>query len=610
MGAGEVEVAIGRSARPEFGDWSTPAALRAARVLRRAPVAIAEELRSRLAERPVEHVREWSVSGGYVNAHLDYATWAVAVIAEARERGVGGALQLPDGFAPVPGKVLLEHTNINTNKAAHIGHLRNACLGDSVARILRRTGHQVEVHNYIDDTGVQVADVVVGLRELGMEPHPGEPFDQFCSRVYVDVSRRYEQEPDLLESRRATLHAIEARDNEIARFTKDLATRIVRAHLATMARVGIGYDVLTWESDILELGFWRAGFQLLRDSEAIVFAESGKNAGCWVLASESGDDEDADAKVLVKSDGSATYTAKDIAYQLWKFGLLGLDFHYRAWDPEDPASPATTTSSPGTDGREGCAYGHASRVVNVIDVRQAYVQRVVSTALARMGHREEAERSIHLAYEIVALSSEAARELGIDVSPERTMVAFSGRRGIEVRADDLLDLAIAKVRDKAMDEHRAALLAAGAVRYYLQQYTLTQIITFDFEEALRTTGDTGVYLQYAHARAAGVLRKVKGDGEPLVAHAPFEPPERELLHALNDYPSILVEAAQRLSPTPLTSYAFALASALSDMYEHTTPVIRETDPVVRRFRRALIEATRVTLADALTTLGIDAPDQI
>jgi arginyl-tRNA synthetase len=609
MGAAEVEVVVDRSARPEFGDWSTAAPLRAARVLRRAPVSIAQELRDRLAERMVEHVREWSVSGGgYVNAHLDDVTWAPAVVTEACAMGPARAVPLPAGYTVVPGKTLIEHTNINTNKAAHVGHLRNACIGDTVARVLRRTGHAVEVHNYIDDTGVQVADVVVGIRDLGMEPRAGEPFDRFCSRVYVEVCRRYEEGPGLLERRRATLHGIEDRGSEVARFTKDLATRIVRAHLATMARFGIGYDVLTWESDILDLGFWQAGFQLLRESGAILFAESGKNAGCWVLPSEDGGgSDDADAKVLVRSDGSATYTAKDIAYQLWKFGLLGLDFGYRAWDPDDPASPATTTSGPD---REDGSYGHAGRVVNVIDVRQAYVQQVVVEALARMGHGCEAKRSVHLAYEVVALSAASARELGIEVEPERAMVALSGRRGIEVRADDLLDLAVAKMRDKALDERSATALAAGAVRYYLQKYTLTQIITFDFEDALRVTGDTGVYLQYAHARAAGILRRVAPDGGELVTPPLLEASERELLHLLSGYPVALGEAAQALSPTPLTSYTFALASALSDVYEHTTPVIRESDPVARRFRRALVEATRVTLADALTALGIDAPDQV
>jgi arginyl-tRNA synthetase len=432
--------------------------------------------------------------------------------------------------------------------------------------------------------------------------------------VYVEVCRRYETQPELAAKRTATLHDIEARDNETAHFAKDMARRIVAAHLATMRRFDIGYDLLTWESDILELGFWRAAFELLRASGAIVLADSGRNKGCWVMPwvddddeAAVADDDDRSAKVLVKSDGVATYTAKDIAYQMWKFGLLGLDFHYTAWDAADPASPATTSAKPGVPDLDGSGYGRASRVVNVIDARQAYLQQVVKQALARIGHTEQAEASIHLAYEVVALSAAAARDLGVDVEKGKNIVALSGRRGIEVRADDLLDLAVAKVRDKSRDEAGARSLAAGAVRYYLQKFSLPQIIAFDFDEALRTTGDTGVYLQYAHARAAGILRKVAADAAVIVSPPQLTPSERALLHCVDAYRIALGETAAALSPTVMTTYAFTLAAAFSDFYEHTAPVLSETDLVVRRFRRALVSAARATLADALSTLGIAAP---
>jgi arginyl-tRNA synthetase len=622
LGAGqEVEAVVEPSGRTEFGDWSTPAPLRAARVLRRAPMQIAEQLREHLASQGVEHVREWTVSPpGYVNARLDDTTWAPAVIADALQLDASRPVPLPGGATPEQGKTLVEHTNINTNKAAHVGHLRNACLGDAVSRILRRTGHVVEVNNYIDDTGVQVADVIVGLRELGMQPREHEPFDQFCSRVYVEVVRRYEQDPSLLDKRRETLRHIEERDNDVAQYAKDLARRIVQAHLDTMGRFDIGYDLLTWESDILELGFWRRAFELLRERGVIVKVEEGKNAGCWVMPWDDGngdpvaadvDEDNADeAKILVKSDGVATYTAKDIAYQLWKFGVLGLDFHYRRWDPSNPRSPATTTSDAASADLDDAGFGHASRVVNVIDARQAYPQQVVKQAVDRLGFHEQAQRSIHLAYEVVALSVRAAQELGIEVEEGRTMVALSGRRGIEVRADDLLDAAVVRVRDKAESEEAARSLAAGAVRYYLQKFGLTQIIAFDFGEALRTTGDTGVYLQYAHARAAGILRKVPDDQQPVAAYGELDIAERTLLLRLDAYRGALAEAAAGLSPPVLCAYTFSLASALSDFYEHTPAIVREQDPAVRRFRRALVAATRATLADALATLGIAAPEKI
>ena len=606
-----VPVVLDPSARTEFGDWSTPVALAAARVLRRNPLEIAGELRDALARQPLDLVAEWMVSPpGYVNAWLNDAVWARHVLDAALQLDVSRPVELPAGVTALSGKTLVEHTATNPNKAAHIGHLRNACLGDTVARVLRRTGHEVEVDNYIDDTGVQVADVVVGIRQLGYVQEPDEAFDEFCSRVYVEVSRRYEDDPSLVQLRNGVLREIEQGDNDTARYVKQLARRIVDAHLATMGRFDVAYDLLTWESDIIALGFLEQALAVLRERGAIVFAPTGKFAGCWVMPpeGEERDTDDDETKVLVKSDGIATYTAKDIAYQLWKFGLLARDFHYRRWHAEDPAGPVTTAAHPPDD--VPAHFGRARRVVNVIDARQAYPQQVVQRALVRLGHHEEAERSLHLAYEVVALTPGAAAELGVPVEPGREMVAMSGRRGIEVRADALLDRTIEHVRDKARDHETALLLAAGAIRYYLLKFSLTQIIAFDFDEALRTNGDTGVYLQYAHARAAGILRRVPDDGGAPSIPAQLHASERALLHRIDGHARALADTATSLSPSVLTAYAFALASALSDFYEHTPPIVREADAEMRRFRRALVAATRVTLADTLQTLGMAAPEQV
>jgi arginyl-tRNA synthetase len=613
LGAAEVEPVVDRSARPEYGDWSTPAPLAAARVLRRAPAQIAEQLRDALAGSGLDFVREWTVTPpGYVNARLNDSVWAPAVLDSALSMAEQAVIDFPDGYEWVAGKTLVEHTATNPNKAAHVGHLRNACIGDTVARVLRRTGHAVEVDNYIDDTGVQVADVAIGIRDLGIGQRPDEAFDRYCSRVYVEVSRRYESDPALLERRQQVLHAIERGADDIAPFVKDIATRVVDAHLGTMRRFDISYDLLTWESDIIALGFLERALQLLRDTGAIVYVDAGKHAGCWVMPPEGAPDDtdDDETKVLVKSDGIATYTAKDIANQLWKFGLLGLDFHYRRWSGANDGGVVTTAAHPHPDEVQA-SFGNAQRVINVIDARQAYPQQVVQRALTRLGHQQEAANSIHLAYEVVALTPPAARILGVDVQEGRELYALSGRQGIEVLADDLLDRAIESLSEKARDQATARLVAAGAVRYYLLKFSLTQIIAFDFDEALRVTGDTGVYLQYAHARASGILRKVAADGSS-DAELPQEllPVERALLHSLDAYRRALAETATSLSPSVLTSYAFSLASALSDFYEHTPAIVREEDPVTRGFRRRLVAATRATLADALNTLGMAAPDQV
>jgi len=606
----EVEVVVAPSARPEFGDYSTPVPLRAARFLKRPPVEIAERLRASLDAASLDLVAEWTTSAGYVNARLRDDVWVPQVLARARALDVDRPLDIPSEFAAPHGKVLVEHTATNPNKAAHVGHLRNACIGDSVARMLARTGQRLEVNNYIDDTGVQVADVAVGIRDLGILQREGEPYDQYCSRVYVEVSRRSDEDPALLERRNTILHDIELGDAEIGPFVKAIATRVVECHLATMGRFGIGYDLLTWESDIIALGFWKRAFELLRDNGAIVLATDGKFRGCWVMpADATGDaDEEDDTKVLVKSNGIATYTAKDIAYQLWKFGLLGLDFHYRPWSVT--GRPPATTSSRETPDALPPVYGRAREVINVIDSRQAYPQHIVQRALRRLGYEQEANSSIHLAYEVVALSASAARELDVDGGGGSGVQALSGRRGIEVRADDLLDRTIARLSGKAADERTARDVAAGAIRYYLLKFTLNQRIAFDFEEALRVNGDTGVYVQYAHARAMGILRKVDEDTGELVIPPRLEPVERALVHRIDAYAREVLAAAQALSPSLLTTYAYSLASTLSDFYEHTAPVVREDDPMLRRFRRALVAAAAATLADALRTLGIAALERI
>ena len=594
------EVVVEPSAVPEAGDYSSPVAFRLARELRRPPREIAQELALAVSRRPPGHTREVTVSGGgYLNLRIDFSSYAPRVIEEALRDPM--ALE-PDPRAGV--KVVVEHTATNPNKAAHLGHLRNACIGDTVARVLRARGHRVEVQNYIDDTGVQVADVLVGIRHLGLAPEPGEPYDRFCSRAYVEVCRRYELDHELVELRRQTLRAIEARDGEIAAAAKELTSRIVACHLRTMARAGVGYDLLTWESDIIELGFLRRALDLLRERGVVRKAEEGPLAGCWVLpleeSSDEADPDQADAKVLIKSDGIATYTAKDIAYHLWKFGVLGLDFHYRAW-AED--GPATSTADPQLASLDASQFGRAGEVVNVIDQRQSAPQRVVKEALRRLGFVAQAEQLHHLAYEVVALSPAAAAALGVDVSEGKSMYALSGRQGIEIGADALLDEAERQVRAKARDETTAAKLAASAVRYYLLRFGLNSIITFDFGEALRTTGDSGVYLQYAHARACGVLQRVEPLPVPELAPE-LTGEERELVKLLASFPGAVADAAESLSPSSLAGYTYRLATAFSDLYEHTERLYRVDDPAVRGLRRALIDATRATIANSLSLLGL------
>ncbi|HUY09388.1 MAG TPA: arginine--tRNA ligase [Candidatus Dormibacteraeota bacterium] len=601
LGAGSVpDPAVEPSAVPEIGDYSSALAFRLAGVLQRSPREIAAELARQLADHRITHCREITVSGaGYINLRVDFSSLTPTVIENA--------LNLGEVVSPDPQagpKVVVEHTATNPNKAAHVGHLRNACIGDTVARLLRARGHLVEVQNYIDDTGVQVADVLVGIRHLGMLPEADEPFDRFCSRAYVEVCRRYEAEPELVELRVRTLRQIESRDGEVAVAAKELAGKIVDAHLQTMSRAGVSYDLLTWESDIIELGFLGHALDWMQESGVIRQPPDGPFRGCWVLPLEEGSEEaelaQGEAKVLVKSDGIATYTGKDIAYHLWKFGVLGLDFAYRLWSPQGPAS---TTADPELAQLPAQQFGRASRVVNVIDQRQTAPQLAVREALRRLGFESQADALHHLAYEVVALSPTAAAALGVDTSDGKSMYPLSGRQGIDVGADDLLDEAERQVQSKARDQSVAARLAASAVRYYLLRFGLNSIINFDFGEALRTSGDTGVYLQYAHARACGILAKV----EPLAV--PQKVPElssaeETLVKLLERFPRVVAEAADSLSPSTLAGYTFSLATAFNDFYEHSDRLYQLKDQELRGLRRGLVDATRATLARSLELLGL------
>lgn len=578
---------------------------------------------------------------GFLNITLDHASVGAAIIARALESGDGfGESKVGDGT-----KVVIEHTNINSNKAAHVGHLRNSCIGDTVARSLRSQGYIVEVENYIDDTGVQVADVVVGLTLLergdldvegGPVQLPDESFDYYCSRVYVATGRAYEARPELLAMRRAVLRGIEAGSKatpagepDYATRAADLSARIVNAHLGTMSRLNIYYDLLTWESAIVNAGLWKRTFEMLRDSGVLIKPEFGPAKDCWVVPfGDNETDDDAQRttdKILVKSDGTATYTGKDIAYQLWKFGLsddsrIGVKFHFIPWSTQANGEAlwtmraAVSAKEARKEAKPG-RFGHADRVINVIDTRQSYPQQVVYESLRRLGYTEQAEKSTHLAYEVVALSPAAAASLGVDVSDGRSTYAMSGRKGVEIKADDLINLAIERLMapragepDSGMSREAAAALAASAIRYFMVRFDLQQMIVLDIDQALRPNGDSGVYLQYAHARAHSILRRLAESGytEPATLSdlpASLDPSEWDLLRQIDAWPRSLAEATVLLEPHRIAAYALDLATRFNDFYDHTPPVLRETNIPTKDFRATLVRAAAQTLRNALTILG-------
>jgi arginyl-tRNA synthetase len=605
--------------RRELGDLAFPAALHLARSLGRKPRELAAEIAA--AWRPEGAVREVRIEGpGYLNLFFHRPALAARLLEGpvlAAEPGGAGA-----------GKIVVEHTNINPNKAAHIGHLRNAVLGDVLVRCLRALGHEVEVQNYIDDTGVQVADVVVGFHDIDHTSLADvaalpEPFDYHCWDLYSRVGRWYEEDPARQALRRETLHALERGEGERAQLGRVVARRVVVRHLATMARLGIGYDLLTHESDILALDFFHDAFEKLKAAGAVQLESEGKNAGCWVMplaeTPEFAGLEDPD-KVIVRSDGTITYVGKDIAYQLWKFGLLGKDFGYRWWREQE----LWTTAVEGAE--EHPAFGGAARVVNVIDARQSYLQKIVRAGLSALGHAAAAAASRHFAYEMVTLSPATARLLGVD--SEGKGVEMSGRKGIGVKADDLLDRLEEKAREEIASRNReldreglqklARQIATAALRFFMVKTTTTRVLAFDFDEALSFEGDSGPYLQYSLVRARNIGRKLGEAGlEATVAPAAvgalapelFTDDLWELAHAVARSDEVVEKAAATLELSLVARHALELAQRFHALYHHH-PVLHESDPDLRRARLATFQIFAQGLRRLAELLGLPEPERM
>ncbi|MEZ5421375.1 MAG: arginine--tRNA ligase [Vicinamibacterales bacterium] len=628
-----------------FGDLGSPIAFELARPLRKAPKAIALDLAQAIA--PVEGIREIvAAPNGYLNVFFDRAAFLTARL---------GAAAAPP---PSAGKTIVEHTAINPNKAAHIGHLRNACLGDTLVRALRFQGVPVEVQNYIDDTGVQVADVVVGLRHLEGLDLEGvrrvadtTRFDYYCWDLYARVTEWYEADKARLAIRAATLHEIEHAIDPSAAIGALVAERIVRTHLVTMGRLGIDYDLLTWEGDILRLQFWARAFESLKATGAVFLQTEGALAGCWVMtidddAGATPDPEAADAedapreKVIVRSNGTVTYVGKDMAYQFWKLGVLGRDFKYRRFGTRlDGATLWATTSRDDEATAPHPAFGAATATVNVIDVRQAYLQQLLKQALAVAGHPEAARLHTHFAYEMVALSHATARELGF-APPEgsedagRPFVEVSGRKGLGVKADDLLDRIIEKALGEVQRRNpdladadarqTAERIGVAAVRYFMIKFSRTKVIAFDIDEALSFEGESGPYLQYAVVRANNIFQKLRDraglDEAAIAAGLATAPPTAlvgdegaDRLWALvleaSRLDDVVAQATRTFELAVLAKYAFGLAQAFNAVY-HALPILNEERSDVRVWRAAALGFVRRQLTAALATMGIDVPTRM
>jgi arginyl-tRNA synthetase len=651
--------------RPELGDVAFPVAFELAKIVKQttgvktAPRAIAEQMKAKLEDSP-EVARVEVAGAGYLNVFFERAKLLALFAAEKPPRS-SESLSIPD--RP---KKMVEHTSINPNKAAHIGHVRNAVLGDTFVQILQSADERVEVQNYIDNTGVQVADVVVGfmhiekmnlddIKRLDSSLTDDRPFDYYCWDLYTQVGVFYrdgsatgELNPQRLKLRTDVLHALEEGNNPVAELADYVATRNVECILDTMERLGIRYDLLARESDILHLHFWDRAFELMKSAGVIRLETQGKHAGCWVMPFEShtGTDEHESDKIIVRSNGTVTYTGKDIAYQLWKLGQLGLDFNYKPFRAYPDGHVAwVTTTEPNAEVLSEVPrpnFGGGVKVYNVIDSRQAYPQEIVARGVAALVPEVGADASVHFGYEMVALSPAACEELGIELSEAdraRPFIEMSGRKGLGVKADDLIDRlemdALREVSSRhpelSADEQSKTShdIAVGALRYFLLKFTRNSVIAFDFKEALSFEGETGPYCQYAAVRANSIFRKLD---EQASARA------QELITSANDQgeagskisevfadeagteiwslvmlaerlDEVIAQCAASAEPANLAKYTFTLARAFNLFY-HRHRIIAEEDETKRAVLIAVANIARRQLTSALATLGIAVPERM
>jgi len=625
-------IVIEQPPKVEFGEYALPLAFELAKKLRKAPRKIAEEVVAGLGS--VEGFEKFEVAGaGYINARVNRAYVAKALAGDV-------APQLDK----VSGKVLVEHSSINPNKAAHIGHLRNAILGDTFVRLLKSAGREVDVQNYIDNTGVQVADVVVGFLHIEkksraeIEKLAAQPrFDYYCWDLYARVSQWYEQSADNKQIRLQTLHEIEQGGNETAAVAELISVAVLRRHLETMDRLDIEYDFLPRESEILHLRFWEAAFGKLKESGVLTFENEGKNKGCWVMrrAGTSSDKDstaddteiaEEDQKVIVRSNGTVGYVGKDIAYHMWKFGLLGRDFNYQKFYRYPNGHECWISSEKGV--ADHPHFGDVAEIYNVIDARQSEAQSTVIEALRGLGHNEAADHYTHFSYEMVALTPRCAAELGYTLSEEdksRAYIEVSGRKGFGVKADDLLDKLIASAKNEvdsrhpelAEDERKniSTQIAIGALRYFMLKFTKNSVIAFDFKEALSFEGETGPYAQYAVVRASNIFRKGGFDPENfpadkvdfskyLVGQSANEIWELWLAAAKTSY--VIGQCIATSEPAYLAKHIFQMAQLFNTFY-HRFPILTEADESKKQFLLATAAVVRRELIRALQVIGVSVP---
>ncbi|MFB5645517.1 MAG: arginine--tRNA ligase [Nitrosopumilaceae archaeon] len=595
-------------AKKGFGDVSCNVCFLLAKPLKKKPNEIAQTISENYQKHPSHLISK-------VEAHPSGNLNFFANMSRFNELVIKDSTKDDYGFVDIgkKSKITVEHTSVNPNKALHIGHVRNIIIGDTLARILQKANFDVNVLNYVDDSGLQVADIIVGFKHLGFseDPPTGQKFDHYCGdEVYVKTSEKYESEPNLQETRKKILEEIENPNSEISKFANSITKKVLSCQLETCWNLGVTYDCLNFESEIIHSGLWEKIFEKLKEMKILEFDTEGKNKDCWVIRGKEKEED----KVVVRSNGTATYIAKDIPYAAFKLGLLEDPFNYKKYEQNQPGRTLWQTTLEQTS--EPKQNFTANKVITVIDSRQSRLQKIVTEIMSEFTSNPDSY--VHLAYESVTLSSDTAKQLGMDTGGKQAQM--SGRKGLYVNADSVYDMLKTKTiqetkkRNLEMKDDEvqkiAHQVAVGTLRYEMIKPDLDKIITFDLAKSLSLEGDTAPYIQYTCARAARILEKAGTSPNFDVSYDLLKNEfETELVKVIGLFGIQIKDSANNLSPKVIAKYCYNLAVAFNGFYEHVK-VIDSGDKSLTNARLCLVSSFKSTLEKALNLLGIPSPERM
>lgn len=596
-------------AKSGFGDVSSNVSFLLAKHLKKNPKEIADILSEKYKQSQSTLVSKVeSHPSGYLNFFANWEKLNQLILSESNLNEFG-SVDLGKSST-----IVVEHTSVNPNKALHIGHIRNIILGDAIARILKKSNYKVNILNYVDDSGLQVADIIVGFRHFGfaLQPPQGKKFDHYCGDdVYVKTTEKYEKDPSLEEIRKNILKELEDGNSETAQFADKITRRVLENQLETCWNLGVYYDCLNFESQIIRSGLWGKIFEKLKELTLIEFENEGKNTGCWVIRGENNEED----KVIVRSNGTATYVAKDIPYAAWKLGLLEDPFNYQKYEKMQPGNHVLwqTTLMPSSEPKQNFT---GKKVITVIDSRQARLQKIITTLMSKFKSAEDAY--VHLSYESVTLSADTAQTLGLNTDGKQAQM--SGRKGLYVNADSVYDLLKAKTIEETQKRHPEMIdsdiakiahnVSVGTLRYEMIKQDLDKIISFDLIKSLSLEGDTAPYIQYTFARASRIIEKsMRTPSLDVDFSLLTDKSELDLIKTIGMFDIHVMDAAKNLSPKVIARYCHDLAVTFNSFYEHVK-VLDLGDEKLENSRLCLVNSFKLTLEKALNLLGIIAPDKM